>query len=60
VELGCRHKMGYRALYLAVPGILLIPLGLLWAGGVVTAIGGLLIVLAVLVWPLLTADVGSD
>jgi len=52
--------MGYRALYLAVPGILLIPLGLLWAGGVVTAIGGLLIVLAVLVWPLLTADAGSD
>lgn len=48
--------MGYRALYLAIPGVLLIALGLLWLGGVVIAIGGMLIVLAVLVWPLLTAD----
>jgi drug/metabolite transporter superfamily protein YnfA len=52
--------MGYRALYLAIPGILLILVGLLWAGGVVTAIGGLLIVLAVVIWPLLTADERPD
>ena len=48
--------MGYRALYLATPGLVLVVLGLLWLGGVATAIGGMLVVLAVVVWPLLSAD----
>jgi phosphoglycerol transferase MdoB-like AlkP superfamily enzyme len=38
------------------PGILLLLAGLLWLGGVVIGIGALLIVLALLVWPLLVAD----
>ena len=48
--------MGYRALYLAIPGVVLVLLGLLWLGGVVVGIGGMLLLLAVIVWPLLSAD----
>ncbi|MDX6639626.1 MAG: hypothetical protein QOF12_637 [Solirubrobacteraceae bacterium] len=40
------------------PGVLLLLAGLLWLGGVVIGIGALLIVLALLVWPLLVA--GDD
>ena len=41
---------------LLVPGILLLVLGLALLGGVVIGVGALLIVLALVLWPLLTAD----
>jgi ABC-type dipeptide/oligopeptide/nickel transport system permease subunit len=52
--------MGYRALYLAIPGIVLALLGLLLLGSWATGIGAMLVVLAVVAWPLLTADERSD
>ena len=52
--------MGYRALYLAIPGLLLVALGLLWLGGVATGTGAMLVVLSVVVWPLLSADERAD
>ncbi|MDX6666285.1 MAG: hypothetical protein QOG68_2491 [Solirubrobacteraceae bacterium] len=42
------------------PGITLLLAGLLLLGGVVTAVGALLIVLALLVWPLIDADDAAD
>jgi len=38
------------------PGVLLVVLGLTLLGGVATGIGAVLVILALLLWPLLTAD----
>ena len=58
--------MGYRAFkqrgaraqiaLVLAPGAVLLLVGLLWLGGVVIGIGALLIVLALLIWPLVVAD----
>jgi hypothetical protein len=42
------------------PGITLLLAGLLLLGGVATGVGALLIVLALLVWPLIDADDAAD
>jgi hypothetical protein len=41
---------------ITVPGLLLIVAGLVVLGGVAIGVGALLVILALLVWPLVTAD----
>ena len=62
--------MGYRAFkqrgalvqiaLVVAPGLTLLLAGLLALGGVVTGIGAVLILLGLVLWPLLDADVDAD